>query len=168
MICETCHGRGWVWGDSLPVIGVMPGDPARPPVELSLKVPCEDCGGNGHAHCCDGLIAQGERDAALHLHVGDRNLVLDAELWIDRYGRTDPNHRSPRDVALRGVQRARGLRLWAARQPGASGRRLVLRGASGGGRAALGGAISRQLARPGRAALIVLCRGQVEILSPRG
>jgi hypothetical protein len=62
MICETCHGRGWFWGDSLPVIGVMPADPARPPVELSLKVPCEDCGGNGHAHCCDGLIAQGERD----------------------------------------------------------------------------------------------------------
>jgi hypothetical protein len=60
MICETCRGRGWVGRDTLPVIGVMAGDPAHPPVELSLKVPCADCGGSGHAHCCDGLQAQRE------------------------------------------------------------------------------------------------------------
>jgi hypothetical protein len=42
---------------------------------------------------------------ALHRHVGERNPVLDAGPWIDRYGRTDLGHRSPRDLALRNLRR---------------------------------------------------------------
>ena len=54
MICETCHGEGRVMRDSLPVTGVMPGDPEHPPPGFSIWQPCPDCGGCGFAHCCEG------------------------------------------------------------------------------------------------------------------
>jgi len=54
MRCELCHGEGWIWRDSLPATGVMPGDPE---VWLkTLKVPCPRCGGCGIASCCDGMV----------------------------------------------------------------------------------------------------------------
>jgi DnaJ-class molecular chaperone len=59
MICETCHGTGKVMRDSLPVSGVMPGDPDH---GGSIWEPCGDCGGCGFAHCCEGLREQPEPD----------------------------------------------------------------------------------------------------------
>jgi hypothetical protein len=58
MICEECHGKGLVWRDSLPVTGVMPGDPLHPPDDYirSLLVPCRNCNGTGIQHCCDGPV----------------------------------------------------------------------------------------------------------------
>jgi hypothetical protein len=61
VICDTCRGSGWQWRDSLPVFGVMPGDPDRPPPVMRgtypagrLGTPCPDCGGYGIVHCCEG------------------------------------------------------------------------------------------------------------------
>jgi DnaJ-class molecular chaperone len=54
MICETCHGKGWVMRDSLPVFGVMPGDPDKPQQPVSIWQYCPDCDGCGRAHCCEG------------------------------------------------------------------------------------------------------------------
>jgi hypothetical protein len=65
---------------------------------------------------------------------------------------------------LRGVQRAHGLRLRPARQPGAAGRGLVLRHSSGGGRETLVSALPRHLAWPVSAALTFTYRRQVGIL----
>ena len=59
MRCETCHGKGWVFVDHQPVVGVMPGDPDRPPHYYSLKQPCPDCGGCGITHCCEGERPEG-------------------------------------------------------------------------------------------------------------
>lgn len=63
MICERCHGEGWVWRDSLPVTGVMPGDPEHPPRHYPagrLTTPCPACGGSGVAYCCDGPVGDPE------------------------------------------------------------------------------------------------------------
>jgi hypothetical protein len=56
MICDTCHGAGFVLTDPgptpvLPTGGVEPGDPTP-----SLKQPCPTCGGSGIASCCDGMV----------------------------------------------------------------------------------------------------------------
>jgi hypothetical protein len=60
MICEVCHGTGKRLNPALsldrsPLAGLR-GNPKG----LPLLVPCEDCGGSGVAHCCDGLRAQPE------------------------------------------------------------------------------------------------------------
>ena len=39
MLCPRCHGRRTVVGRGLPQ-------------------PCEECGGRGEIHCCEGLQAQ--------------------------------------------------------------------------------------------------------------
>jgi hypothetical protein len=44
--------------DSLPVTGVMPGDPDIAPGSGSIWEPCGACGGSGFAHCCEGEQAQ--------------------------------------------------------------------------------------------------------------
>lgn len=62
MICETCHGEGKVWCDSLAATGAVPDDPLRPQPCLSLWEPCPDCGGCGFAHCCEGLREQPRGD----------------------------------------------------------------------------------------------------------
>lgn len=54
MICETCHGTGRQYRDSLPVTGAMPGDPDVAPGSGSVFEPCADCGGYGIVHCCEG------------------------------------------------------------------------------------------------------------------
>lgn len=64
MICPTCRGSGHVMRDSLPVVGVMPGDPTRPPAGASIWQPCPnpDCHG-GQVHCCQGDTACNEQPA---------------------------------------------------------------------------------------------------------
>jgi DnaJ-class molecular chaperone len=63
MICETCHGEGKVWCDSLQVTGVIPDDKLlHPQPRFSLREPCPDCGGCGFAHCCEGLREQPQGD----------------------------------------------------------------------------------------------------------
>ena len=54
MICETCHGSGKVMRNALPVFGVIPGDPDKPPRPVSIWEPCTACGGWGITHCCEG------------------------------------------------------------------------------------------------------------------
>jgi len=56
MRCEECNGAGRVMRDALPVTGVMPGDPLRPPPGFSIWIPCRNCGGTGFQHCCDGPV----------------------------------------------------------------------------------------------------------------
>jgi hypothetical protein len=51
MRCETCQGFGrvvWPYGYRSPI-------PAQ--YEQAWARPCQDCGGGGIAHCCDGLQA---------------------------------------------------------------------------------------------------------------
>jgi hypothetical protein len=50
MICETCKGR------LLAVVMYVD----RKGNTMPIAVPCADCGGCGHAHCCDGMQAQPE------------------------------------------------------------------------------------------------------------
>jgi hypothetical protein len=50
MICETCR-----WTSRLGFI------PARPSGQSDTQcdmIPCPDCGGQGIAHCCDGICEQ--------------------------------------------------------------------------------------------------------------
>lgn len=47
MICETCHGVGFVTHFS----------PARP---------CEECGGTGWTHCCEGLRPDNQPQPRIH------------------------------------------------------------------------------------------------------
>lgn len=54
MICQTCHGTGTVMRDALPAVGVMPGDPERPPPSFSILEPCPNCLGTGQDYCCSG------------------------------------------------------------------------------------------------------------------
>jgi len=63
MICPTCLGEGSIWVESIPVTGVMPGDPDRPPPGASLKQPCPTCMGSGIASCCDGMVELETNDA---------------------------------------------------------------------------------------------------------
>lgn len=44
MICETCHGTGWM------LVRVLN---TQIPVDV-LEFPCDDCGGCGRTHCCEG------------------------------------------------------------------------------------------------------------------
>lgn len=46
MNCDKCHGKGWV---------------DDPDIMSSARLPCEECGGNGKSHCCDGLKEQPEK-----------------------------------------------------------------------------------------------------------
>lgn len=55
MICEICHGSGR-WFPSL--ADIQRG--RRGAKSLSDFRPCEDCGGTGFSHCCDGLRASPE------------------------------------------------------------------------------------------------------------
>lgn len=47
MNCEKCHGTGFIpiWEDGLDIL---------------VRYPCEECGGTGKSHCCDGLKEQPE------------------------------------------------------------------------------------------------------------
>jgi hypothetical protein len=58
MICETCRcsGRPGFVRASAPA--------NRDPRAACDMVPCPDCGGQGIAHCCDGICEQPERSAA--------------------------------------------------------------------------------------------------------
>jgi DnaJ-class molecular chaperone len=60
MICETCRGDGKRLNPELTVHCTLSGAWIENPHRLPLLVPCDDCGGSGHAHCCDGLRAQPE------------------------------------------------------------------------------------------------------------
>jgi hypothetical protein len=51
MICERCHGAGVMPEGTSKYSEVLP--PALP-------LPCDECGGSGVAHCCEGLRAQPE------------------------------------------------------------------------------------------------------------
>ncbi len=44
MICDTCQGRGIVRG----IVHIKGRGTRR------VEMPCRDCGGSGHRHCCDG------------------------------------------------------------------------------------------------------------------
>jgi hypothetical protein len=57
MICEACHGEGFVRGR----------DPQSPGALVML--PCLECNGSGVASCCD---AAGAND-----HIGDVNKMVD-------------------------------------------------------------------------------------------
>jgi hypothetical protein len=62
MICPACHGHGKRLNPALPVTRddytgtVRVSNPTR----LPLLVLCEDCQGNGTAHCCDGMQEQAD------------------------------------------------------------------------------------------------------------
>ena len=60
MICEACHGTGRRLNPALTVHSTMTGGWVENPHGLPLLVPCDECGGSGVAHCCDGLRAQPE------------------------------------------------------------------------------------------------------------
>ena len=61
MRCETCQGHGKRLNPLLTVTGDrMYETRVYNPNRLPLIVPCEDCGGSGSVHCCDGLQAQPE------------------------------------------------------------------------------------------------------------
>ena len=51
MRCDACGGRGWILRPA----------PIKTAPELRgvvmWKDPCDDCGGSGICHCCDGLTA---------------------------------------------------------------------------------------------------------------
>jgi hypothetical protein len=52
MRCETCQGRGWRF--SLPP-GANAFEMRLPALANAMqRVPCNECGGSGIAHCCDG------------------------------------------------------------------------------------------------------------------
>jgi hypothetical protein len=55
MICETCRWSGRPGFVPARHGRPTPDRPAGPPPML---VPCPDCGGQGIAHCCDGICAQ--------------------------------------------------------------------------------------------------------------
>lgn len=60
MICERCHGAGWIF--SLPP-GVNAFEMRVPALANAMRrVPCRTCGGCGLAHCCEGEICQPEPD----------------------------------------------------------------------------------------------------------
>lgn len=62
MICETCHGQGKRLNPALFITANhYSGGYVANPDHLPLLVPCDECGGSGVAHCCDGLRAQEER-----------------------------------------------------------------------------------------------------------
>lgn len=55
MICETCHGEGWIWFDHIEGVGILTRDPILAPrTPKTRRMPCPDCGGCGRAHCCEG------------------------------------------------------------------------------------------------------------------
>jgi hypothetical protein len=59
MICEACHGTGRRLNPVLSVDGDGPyGIRIKNPDRLRLLVPCDECGGSGFAHCCEGEQAQ--------------------------------------------------------------------------------------------------------------
>lgn len=53
MICPTCHGRGFVPSHLN----------ARREGRYTVHFVCEDCGGSGIAHCCEGLQSQPDLEA---------------------------------------------------------------------------------------------------------
>jgi len=55
MNCEKCHGTGMV-------VGLTPdGITADGEDCWCYLIPCEECGGTGKSHCCDGLKEQPEK-----------------------------------------------------------------------------------------------------------
>lgn len=46
--------------DSLPVTGILPGCPDRPPPGFSIWQPCPGCGGSGIASCCEGAVGRAQ------------------------------------------------------------------------------------------------------------
>ena len=67
MRCTACHGTG-----------------------VMECRPCDDCGGYGQVHCCDGEQAQPERE----LYTIDRIVDL-ANRWNSHYDRARPDVRRP-------------------------------------------------------------------------
>lgn len=57
MICERCHGTGFVHQSRLARLDDMA--VARNGM-IEETIPCPDCGGCGTGHCCDGLREQPE------------------------------------------------------------------------------------------------------------
>ena len=58
MNCEKCHGTGFIWGPSCE--HKFPDGTVIATADL-VKKPCEECGGTGKSHCCDGLKEQPEK-----------------------------------------------------------------------------------------------------------
>ena len=59
--CETCQGYGKRLNPRLIVIGDTNfATEVHNPQRLPLLIPCEECGGSGSVHCCEGLQAQPE------------------------------------------------------------------------------------------------------------
>ena len=56
MRCPTCHGTG----------NVVRQSPVCPDLGLwsNYEVPCQDCGGSGITHCCEGMREQAEDETA--------------------------------------------------------------------------------------------------------
>jgi len=59
MNCPACHGKGWEYGPS--ISHEFPDGTVIATADLRKK-PCEECGGTGIIHCCDGLREQPEED----------------------------------------------------------------------------------------------------------
>ncbi len=53
MRCTECHGRG--------VFGTINSDGEYGPL-FPRALPCPECGGTGHLHCCEGLREQPETE----------------------------------------------------------------------------------------------------------
>ena len=57
MNCEKCHGTGYIGrSQSTEHMYVWP--------KLAMRITCEECGGTGKSHCCDGLKEQPEPDTS--------------------------------------------------------------------------------------------------------
>jgi hypothetical protein len=59
MFCQSCQGKGFKRlekGDRSPESGKLGNERSR----LQHSKVCDDCGGYGVAHCCDGLCEQPE------------------------------------------------------------------------------------------------------------
>jgi hypothetical protein len=61
MICERCHGHGTRPNPELVVVRTAYGARIENPHGQPIWIPCEDCGGSGRTHCCEGEQAQPER-----------------------------------------------------------------------------------------------------------
>lgn len=59
MICDSCHGTGWIrheLREPIPIREEAQG-PGRPNViieAIAIRLPCPECGGAGRSHCCEG------------------------------------------------------------------------------------------------------------------
>jgi hypothetical protein len=57
MICDTCR-----WSGRPGFVRAVPAD--RDHRDASDMIPCPECGGQGIAHCCDGICEQPEQAPA--------------------------------------------------------------------------------------------------------